>query len=128
MINTTYEGLPGDKCVLYLTDDFTIEGFGSDVKSAALEGSSKTGLSVFVDDERESQTGEIERGWTVSRPERGKISQMFMIYSPDYSWKWPKERVPINECYPDFDGWLKDKSIEWFSSPKSDAKIIGNKQ
>lgn len=125
IVNTYSSGAPGKTCTIYMTDEFTIAEFGGS-KNMAVQGE-QCGLSVFVDDERENQTGEITQGWTVSRPDKGKISQMFMIYSPGYEWKWPEERIAINSCYPKFNDWIQDRNTIWFraSDAASNAKLIG---
>lgn len=125
MINTQQQGPVGHRCIIYLDEDFTIEGFGESNQSIDAHGN-KAGLSVYVDDERELQTGQIEKGWTVAAPEKGKVSQMFIIYAPDGVWRWPAERRAIHQCYPAFETWLQDASTEWFKAPGNGAPTLSN--
>lgn len=132
MINTNgSEKIKAKTCVIYL-EDFKIEGFGSESQSVGSESQSvsqvgpRGGLSVYVKDERgedyndqnSSAIYDSEGGWTISKPEEGKVSQMFMIYDADTKWYWPQERTHILTAYPGFKDWVnsKDTYAKWYEN------------
>lgn len=53
----------------------------------------------------------------ISGPETGTAPQMFLLKG---DWKWPKEKVRIQDAYPQFKDWNGDAaSTEWCNSPQS---------
>ncbi len=121
MINTNGEKIKSKTCVLYLKDGFSIAGFGSGSKKGP-----QGGLTVYVRDDRGQQDyTDITDGkddWTISTPDPGKVSQMFMIYDAKTPWRWPTERTHILEAYPDFKEWVKDgNNEEWYKVHKGNT-------
>lgn len=55
---------------------------------------------------------------TVTAPSNGKAPQIICVPS---SWKWPKERVNIQEAYPNFGAWGANyKTVNWYQTYNKD--------
>lgn len=103
MLNTTTGGTPGET-IYFIVD-----------KESFSMSENMGGFSVVVEDE--------EQTVTIVAPTTGTAPQMILVKD---KWKWPIERVTINEAYPDFATWNEDKdNTDWINNPV-ESLIIGN--
>lgn len=108
MLNTEKSGEKGNACEVNVGTDFFI-GITPDAGNMG-------GFSVEV----VAEDGTIRE---VESPGRGEAPQMICVTG---DWKWPYEKMNINEAYPEFGQWGQNyQTSEWYNYPNKE-KVLGN--
>lgn len=110
MINTTSYSVTGKsyKIILDANETFTMGGTSSGKSIATTDTKNNMGgFSIKV----KRSDGDYT---TVTAPYKGEAPQMICV---PWSWRWPKERVRIDDAYSGFADWCKDNTkTDWYTS------------
>ena len=101
-VNTESAGAKGEPIVIDVPVDFSL-AYGDNINMG--------GFSLEVDG----------IGTSITAPGQGESPQMICVPA---GWKWPKERVRIDQAYPKFGEWGENyTSTEWYTEPVSGQVI-----
>ena len=101
-VNTESAGAKGEPIVIDVPVDFSL-AYGDNINMG--------GFSLEVDG----------IGTSITAPGQGESPQMICVPA---GWKWPKERVRIDQAYPKFGEWGENyTSTEWYNEPVSGQVI-----
>lgn len=117
MINTFEEGLRGNTILIDVDDDFTMASYTEEVPRKMGD------FTISVNG---------NEGQMIAPPNKGEVPQIICL--PE-GWLWPRERVSMNDAYPEFTkyvqfnderAWGDQYPVEGWMSSRVDDLVLGN--